>query len=747
MLDFLTSFFKELNSASNKKMISLAIVLGLISGFLPAFTFLNYIIFFLVFVLRIPLGLYFASFTLFKLFSYLLDPLFNKIGYLVLTFKSLEPLFTYLYNLPFLRWSGFNNTLVIGSLIVGIIIGIVLYFILEHFIDTYRQKVFPKLKKIKFLRWIVPEEEKKGIFRLSGIVVIFVLISAFSLTVILFLDPFVKFILQNALSKTLHKKVYIKEVNTKLFDPSVEIKEMHIDSFLVNRAYLKLNPYYLLWKKFDIEKLIIDSKTNESILDIINASEKKSENKTFKLPSIKLPKLVKAEDILRKKRLKSEIAIKKLQKDYKEFESFYKSIDVNAYKKEVLKIKKEIEDLQHTKINSLKDLEDLKLKVENIKKEIKKIKSSSDNDIKKLLSYKKLLLNDIKNVKTALNEDKKDIYLQFEMIKNREFIKFSEIYLKPEVSKYVKLALNLYEKIKPYLPQKNEEKEIEKIEKSRKGIYIKFEDKIHYPDFVLELSDIKLKTSIAVYKMILKNISDNQILLNRYAFFKLKGVSEFYNLFLEAKYLRFCEFKGYAKNIRLKKIKFDKLEILHPLINSEFKGVYNKELNLFSRVWFNNVKITLNQNDDVSRIINKILNKVTKFKVDIKVLGDIKKPKVEVNSDLDKIISAELNKFYKQELLKQRERAVSILNKRINKELQKYNLNNIDKKINSLKDLNTFLKSLENRAVETVKQKAQERVKKVKDKLKHQQKKVEDKLKKQQKRLQQKMLDKLKSIF
>jgi uncharacterized protein (TIGR03545 family)/uncharacterized protein (TIGR03546 family) len=709
MLDFLTSFFKELNSASNKKMISLAIVLGLISGFLPTFTFLNYIILFFVFIFRIPLGLYFASFAVFKLFSYLFDPLFNKIGYAILTFKPLEGFFTFLYNLPILRWSGFNNTLVMGSLVAGIVVGVVVFIVLNRFIDTYRQKVFPKLKKIKFFSWIVPKEEKRGIFRLSGLIGIAVLTGAFSLAVVLFLDPLVKFILQTTLSKTLHKKVYIQKVNVKLFEPSLDIEGMQIDRFLIKKAYLKLSSYYLLWRKFDIEKLIVDAKTNQPLLKIVNTSS--SKGKKFKLPSIKLPS---AEEVLQKKTLKSEMALKKLQKDYKEFEEFYKSVNINSYKQQVLAIKKEIDSLKHTKIKSLKDIEELKSKAKKIQNEIKNLKLSANENIKKLNFYKNLLSEDIKNLKTALNEDKKDILAQFNMIKKGEFVKFSEIYLKPQISKYINLVLDAYKKIKPYLPQKQKKE----IVIPRKGVYVKFEDKIHYPDFVLELSKITLKTSVALYHITLKNIADNQLLLNRYALILLNANSRFYNINAQAKYLRKFEFKGHIGNIKLKEIAFDKLKILHPLINADFKGEYDKKLNSFGEILFKNVRIVFEQNDKISKLINEALKGIREFKVYVKVYGSLQKPDIKVSSDLDKIISKEISKVYKAQLQKEKQKAINLLNKRVQKELQKYNLN-VDAKINSLKDVNSYLEKLKKELIKTVVDKEKNKVKqKVLNKLK-----------------------------
>jgi len=64
----LIKILKALNSSQASYQLSLALVFGMISGFLPFFSILNLFIIFIVFTLNIPLGV-FSIFTL--LFSLL----------------------------------------------------------------------------------------------------------------------------------------------------------------------------------------------------------------------------------------------------------------------------------------------------------------------------------------------------------------------------------------------------------------------------------------------------------------------------------------------------------------------------------------------------------------------------------------------------------------------------------------------------------------------------------------------------
>jgi len=89
---------KTLNSAQSSWQITLAIVLGMISGFLPLTTPLNLLILFIAFTINIPLGVFFFMSVIFASLGLLLDPIFASLGYDILTNPTLEKLFTTMYN-------------------------------------------------------------------------------------------------------------------------------------------------------------------------------------------------------------------------------------------------------------------------------------------------------------------------------------------------------------------------------------------------------------------------------------------------------------------------------------------------------------------------------------------------------------------------------------------------------------------------------------------------------------------------
>jgi uncharacterized protein (TIGR03546 family) len=84
--------------------------------------------------------------TLFSIIGFAADPLLDKVGYIFLiNIKVLKPFYTWLYNLPLVPFTKFNNTVVMGSLIAGILLivpnGIFAKKMLVYYRENYRDKV------------------------------------------------------------------------------------------------------------------------------------------------------------------------------------------------------------------------------------------------------------------------------------------------------------------------------------------------------------------------------------------------------------------------------------------------------------------------------------------------------------------------------------------------------------------------------------------------------------------------------
>ncbi len=151
-LSYLIKVLGALNSAEYPWQISFAVILGMFLGFLPFFNFFSFLVIFLALIININISIFILSSGLFATLGFLLDPVFDKVGFFILTFKPLLPLWTYLYNIPYVQWTGFNNTVVIGSIFVSVVLSPPVFIVLNRLIIKYREKLSWIFKKVPILK-------------------------------------------------------------------------------------------------------------------------------------------------------------------------------------------------------------------------------------------------------------------------------------------------------------------------------------------------------------------------------------------------------------------------------------------------------------------------------------------------------------------------------------------------------------------------------------------------------------------
>lgn len=154
MLKKFLKFFKALNSNSHPGEIAHAVSIGLIMGFLPKDNVTWYILTVFFLFIRINKGAFVIFTLLFSLLAQYLDPLFDKIGYAILTYDKFEPFFAKLLDIPFVSFTKFNNTIVMGSLISGIILYIPAYFLTRGFMRLWRTVLSPLVRKSKIILFL-----------------------------------------------------------------------------------------------------------------------------------------------------------------------------------------------------------------------------------------------------------------------------------------------------------------------------------------------------------------------------------------------------------------------------------------------------------------------------------------------------------------------------------------------------------------------------------------------------------------
>jgi len=155
MLRLCFRLIRAINSETSPERISLALCLGLTAGVLPFLSPINLLVLFLVFILRINISAFIVGTFIFSAVAYLCDPLFHIIGKGLLTLGSLEGLWTYFYNITIFRLINFNNTIVMGSLFIAIILFIPAFFVFNRLIRSYRESVLAYFTQLRVVRVVM----------------------------------------------------------------------------------------------------------------------------------------------------------------------------------------------------------------------------------------------------------------------------------------------------------------------------------------------------------------------------------------------------------------------------------------------------------------------------------------------------------------------------------------------------------------------------------------------------------------
>jgi len=149
LLKQLFALFNLLNSDDGEKQIAFGLVLGLILGFSPFFSVQSFFLILCFFVFRIQFGAALVAAFFFKFIAFLIDPLADKMGRFILELEPLRGLFTTMYHMPIVPYTRFNNSIVMGSFFVAIILMIPMYFVFIALIRKYRSAIVEKFKSSK----------------------------------------------------------------------------------------------------------------------------------------------------------------------------------------------------------------------------------------------------------------------------------------------------------------------------------------------------------------------------------------------------------------------------------------------------------------------------------------------------------------------------------------------------------------------------------------------------------------------
>lgn len=139
LLKLLQSLVKTLHSDGTPHQIALGMALGAALGLTPIANVHNVIVLVLLVMLNVSFAAGLLAWALFTPIGFLLDPAFDRIGRaLLLESASLQPLWTRLDHTPFVPFTNFGNTVVLGSVIGWLILSAPIYLAARLAVVRYR---------------------------------------------------------------------------------------------------------------------------------------------------------------------------------------------------------------------------------------------------------------------------------------------------------------------------------------------------------------------------------------------------------------------------------------------------------------------------------------------------------------------------------------------------------------------------------------------------------------------------------
>ncbi len=149
---------KALITEATPGQLALGFAMGILIGIVPKGNLIAIALGIILAVSRANLGVAAATILGCSFLSGYLDPLSDEVGWWVLSHPSLTDMWTNLYNRPVMPWTDFNNSIVMGNLIIGIVLLYPMYRLSKPLFAKYTTKFATWAKKFWITRVLLGME-------------------------------------------------------------------------------------------------------------------------------------------------------------------------------------------------------------------------------------------------------------------------------------------------------------------------------------------------------------------------------------------------------------------------------------------------------------------------------------------------------------------------------------------------------------------------------------------------------------
>ena len=152
MIKAVVKLFKALNANVNPGEIAHAFSCGILLGLMPKDNLLWYLVFVFILFIRINKPMYLIMILIAATFSPVMDGLFDTVGYAFLTIPQFSGFFGWLLEVPFVGFTKFNNSVLMGSLLCGLVLYVPMYFLGRLFVSLWRKHIAAAIRQTKLVK-------------------------------------------------------------------------------------------------------------------------------------------------------------------------------------------------------------------------------------------------------------------------------------------------------------------------------------------------------------------------------------------------------------------------------------------------------------------------------------------------------------------------------------------------------------------------------------------------------------------
>ncbi|MDH4225465.1 MAG: TIGR03546 family protein [Deltaproteobacteria bacterium] len=144
---------KVLKDGGTPGQIAAGFTFGFVMGLTPGWPLQVWILLLLTLLFNVNLTMVMVATAIAAMTGWIFDPVLDWTGSLMLeNIAALKGLYTVMYNNPFLMTTRFNNTVVMGGLVAGLLIAAPLYFLCRWGVIHYREQVLTKMETWKIVK-------------------------------------------------------------------------------------------------------------------------------------------------------------------------------------------------------------------------------------------------------------------------------------------------------------------------------------------------------------------------------------------------------------------------------------------------------------------------------------------------------------------------------------------------------------------------------------------------------------------